>query len=936
MFEFTENGVKPCDGECTPPWHISCESTWAGLTTKIVMPPQLVRARAALSRVWLPAIFGAYGLIYIGWLLLSHSAEGVRSLVANLGYLPLGATSALIALRISRVTGLPARQRWAWRLMMTACLVMTVADIAWSIDENLRGLDPSGSWANVGYLLYYVVLLCGLVLFPQPLPSGRDTLYFALDLGIVMVSGAMAVWHFVILPTLHAPTASAFVQFMAVCYPIGDLLVLLGVTTILLRCPRGPRRRPLEFLAASSAACLIADVIRAHSTLPGAYRAGTMQDVPYMMQYVLFAAALALEERRLRTHAADDDDPRPGPFQSLPHVSLVGGYTLMIVVAWDHRAGELAPLIVGATLLTVFVVIRQIVVLRDNVRLQRERTLLASDARFKSLVTRSSDIVSIMDADGTMMYVSPSATSTLGYNTSQLLGRPFVELVHPDDLPDATGRLREILVDPRRVMTARWRIRHCDETWIQTENICTNLLSEANIRGLVVNTRDISGHIALEAQLTHQAFHDPLTGLANRPLFLDRVHHALSRRRGNFDTLGVLFIDLDHFKTVNDSLGHAIGDALLKAAAERLHVCLRAFDTAARLGGDEFAVLVDDTQRHEQVLSVGERIARAFQMPFMIEGREVTISASVGVALPTADQSAEDLLRNADLAMYLAKSRGRRQAAMFDPAMHAAVSSRLELQTDLKHALDRGQLSIVYQPIHALETQALVGAEALLRWSHPTRGSIPPRVFVPIAEETGLIVAIGRWVLQRACLDARDWQLALGRVPLRVSVNLSSRQIVEATLFDDVQGALITSGLTPGMLMLELTESVLVERTDQALAIMNQLRSQGVRLAIDDFGTGYSSLSYLQKLPIDTLKIDQSFVDRLGHDTSAVALTRAIIALGQSLALTTVAEGIEDAHQAEELRKLGCHFGQGFFYGAPMTSKELEAYARRRRAMSAA
>jgi EAL domain-containing protein (putative c-di-GMP-specific phosphodiesterase class I) len=312
------------------------------------------------------------------------------------------------------------------------------------------------------------------------------------------------------------------------------------------------------------------------------------------------------------------------------------------------------------------------------------------------------------------------------------------------------------------------------------------------------------------------------------------------------------------------------------------------------------------------------------------------VSASVGIAVAMPGQTSEELLRNADLAMYLAKSRGRGQAVMFEPSMHAAVTNRLELQADLRHALDRNELVLCYQPIHALETQLLVGVEALLRWNHPTRGSIAPGVFVPIAEETGVIVPIGRWVLNRACLDAQTWEANLARAPLRVSVNVSHRQIPGPGLADDVQAALRASGLAPGLLGLEFTESVLLQNADETLAVMARLRTQGVRLAIDNFGTGYSSLSHLHRLPIDTLKIDRAFIGRMSEDDSAVTLARGIIALGQSMSLSTVAEGIENAQQAEQLRALGCDFGQGFFYGAAMTAQDLETYARRRHALSAA
>ncbi|NOT43848.1 MAG: EAL domain-containing protein, partial [Acidobacteria bacterium] len=412
--------------------------------------------------------------------------------------------------------------------------------------------------------------------------------------------------------------------------------------------------------------------------------------------------------------------------------------------------------------------------------------------------------------------------------------------------------------------------------------------------------------------------------------FQDRVHRRPSACQRVVDALGVLFVDLDHFKTVNDSLGHAVGDGLLRAAASRLASCLRDFDTVARLGGDEFAVLIDDPESGESIASVAERIASAFQEPFALDEREVMASASIGVALAEQGDTAEDLLRNADLAMYLAKGRGRGQSAIFEPEMHEAMLTRLELQADLRHALERGELTVHYQPIHALDTQRLIGVEALLRWQHPTRGPVSPAVFVPIAEDTGLIVGIGRWVLQQACLDLRQWQNDLGpQAPERVSVNVSGRQLPDPQLFDLVQAALAVADLPPGALVLELTESILMKHTDQTLSVMHRLRALGVRIAIDDFGTGYSSLSYLQRLPVDILKIDRAFVERLETDGSASALVRAIVGLGHSLSLHTVAEGIETVRQAELLRGLGCEQGQGYLFGKPMSTSDLTHFARR-------
>jgi diguanylate cyclase (GGDEF)-like protein/PAS domain S-box-containing protein len=902
------------------------------MTETTPLSGELRNARPA--RAWsaraLPAFVAAYGAGYIAWLLTGIGSGEARSVVANLVFLPLALISAAVTWQIARVPALPARQRTAWRLMTAACGFSAAGEGLWAIDAHLLGRDPAGGLANLGYLAVYPTVLVSLMLLPEAIRSRRDWVRFGLEAATVLVGGAMAIWHFVVTPAVGADGPGRLALAISLSYPIGDLLVLLGIAAILLRCPRGPRQRPLLILAGAFVAMMLADLLGSLS-LTGATRASGLHDVPYLAAWVLFVLAVTSELRRLRRDGGSDPEYVIRPVGGLPYVSIALGYGLMLVVAWQQAApGGLFPLIIGGVSLTILVLARQVLAIRDTIRLQRERALLAADLRFKSVVQHATDLIFLTDEDWTVRYVNPAAADLLGCAPSEIVGECLTGFVHPEDAGDAATRLRDALQDARRtVVHARWRLRRADGTYIETENTCTNLLADEHVRGMLLATRDISDRCALEAQLVHQAFHDPLTGLANRALFQDRVRHALSRRRGDLSTLGVLYADLDEFKEINDTLGHAAGDALLHAVAERLLSFLRAFDTAARLGGDEFAVLIDDIRRHDDVTAVAERIRRSFREPFIIDGREVLASASVGIALAAPDDTAEDLLRNADLAMYLAKQRGRAQTAIYEPGMQAAALNRLELQEDLKRAMERGELALAYQPIHDLETQALVGAEALLRWTHPTRGPVPPIKFVPIAEETGLIVPIGGWVLRQACADAEGWRARMPDTPLRVSVNLSGRQIPEPDLAAQVSRALADTGLPPRMLVLELTERTLLQHDDLAISVMHQLKATGVRLAIDDFGTGYSSLSYLQRLPVDILKIDRAFVTRLEEDDEAASLTRTIVTLGRAMSLRTIAEGIETARQAERLRELGCEFGQGYFYGPPMPAADLEAYAAR-------
>jgi diguanylate cyclase (GGDEF)-like protein len=428
---------------------------------------------------------------------------------------------------------------------------------------------------------------------------------------------------------------------------------------------------------------------------------------------------------------------------------------------------------------------------------------------------------------------------------------------------------------------------------------------------------------ALEERLVHQALHDPLTGLSNRVLFRERVEHALTRV-GRGDNVGVLFLDLDNFKSVNDSLGHAEGDVLLETVARRLLQATRGCDTVARLGGDEFAILLEGLSGENEALTVIDRVREALTRPVNLLGREMNVSASIGLAHAKLGQDVTEVLRNADLAMYHAKGAGRGGYKVYEEGMHTAVLDRLEIENDLRHALEGDQFRLLYQPIVDLESSRLLGVEALLRWQHPERGLLGPDVFIKIAEETGLIVSIGRWALAEACRQAREWELEASDGPgITMSVNISGRQLVEPTLVSDVSAIVKASGLTPSLLTLELTETILMRDTELTLSTLHELKALGIRLAIDDFGTGYSSLSYLQKFPIDTLKIDKAFIDGVARGGSDAALARTIVSLAGLLELSTVAEGVEGDDQRAHLLALGCVRAQGYLFARPLVAGEV-------------
>lgn len=561
---------------------------------------------------------------------------------------------------------------------------------------------------------------------------------------------------------------------------------------------------------------------------------------------------------------------------------------------------------------------------------QTLRSLRASEQRFRSVVDSASDAILVIADNGTVQSWNPQAVKLFGRDQSLLGSTQFSELFATDLVGHgATDLVTDLVAGLRRAQQIDDEQAFDMQAQTPSGSVVPCEVTMASWLGLdgkkwTAIVRDVTERKAMEDRLVHQAFHDPLTKLANRSLFRNRVEHGVTRLARAAKYVGVLFCDLDDFKRINDTLGHAAGDELLVAVAQRLQSCIRRQDTAARLGGDEFAILVEDASETEDVLKVAAATLRAFNQPFTIANREVVMTASIGIAISSdTNNKAEVLLRNADVAMYAAKHSGKDRYTVFEGSMHRELMYRLQLEGDLRKAVEQEEITVRYQPIVHLGTEALRGFEALARWEHPTLGTISPITFIPLAEELGLIPEIGRQVLRQACNQLKSWQQATGLHDLIVSVNISVLQLEDDSMHKVVAKELELSGLEASKLVLEITESAMAQDptlTSARLALVNDL---GVKLAIDDFGTGYSSLSYLRDLPVDILKIDRSFVNQMSERGGAgEKLVRAIVAMAHSLGLLIVAEGVETEEQRRTLTELGCAFAQGNLFALPLLPRE--------------
>jgi diguanylate cyclase (GGDEF)-like protein/PAS domain S-box-containing protein len=604
----------------------------------------------------------------------------------------------------------------------------------------------------------------------------------------------------------------------------------------------------------------------------------------------------------------------------------MGGLTLHYVLRvsatpWPLRLLQLAPTLIVFALVT-FLMTRALAqrMLDDRKRHELASDLRASELRFRSLVENSSDVIMVVGSAGDIVFHTPSTDRILGHADRALVGTKLVALVHPDDAEAAQKFLSDVAIGPNVRGEAEWRVLHGSGMWLHVDVVSNGVLPDPLMSGVVLTLRNVTERKAFEHRLAHQATHDPLTDLPNRVMLNERLEAELDRAAAGVPSVAVLFIDLDDFKLVNDTLGHIVGDQLLIQVARRIAGALRSGDLPARLGGDEFAVVASLSAR-DAAESLAARLSEELGVGFSIAGHKIAVRASIGIATNQAGTTADQIMRQADIAMYAAKAHGKARFEVYDDAMGNTMQRRASIGAELGAAIEHGQLVLHYQPIIDLGTGETVGAEALVRWNHPDGRLIPPNDFISIAEQTGLIVPLGRWVMRTACEQAQAWQARAGR-RLTMAVNVSPRQLLETDFVAHVVAMLQQTGFDPKLLTIEITESLFLQDRAAACHELTRLRALGIRIALDDFGTGYSALSYLHDFPIDTIKIDRTFVRDVGKDAKKTALVRSIATLATSLGLDTVAEGIETEAQRKAVQASGYRFAQGYIFARALTATD--------------
>jgi diguanylate cyclase (GGDEF)-like protein/PAS domain S-box-containing protein len=872
---------------------------------------------------WLFIGLVIYCITGTAWMLTGFGGPGVTHYVGLLSDAPAALAGVIIAAATVRRTA-RGGLRTGW-ICLAVALALYFVGIAIGMVSWLRGQDPFPGPADIMFCLFYPVLAAAVLFLIRAAAVRVPWIQLSLDATIFVVGFGAFFWFLVIRPAALHVEVDFLKQALSLAYLGLDCVVLLILGVLVLTGAGNAGGWRVSLLLLSGFAIMfLGDILWSLAKVRGYYLPGGFQDVLYLFCNVPVAAAARAQMRTIAAPARAMSSTSDALARSLPYAAMLAAFLVLVYFARGDIGGPSTVMTMIVFALTLLFMVRQGVMLRGDALLRERRAARMVEERYASLIANASDVIMIVAPDGALRFVSPACERTLGLKPEEITGKSLPELWVGEDGERVRLFLAEVAatrsgtVGPVELRIERGA-RRC-----VLEGVGSNLTQDPAVQGLALNFRDISERKALEEQLRQLAFHDPLTLLANRNLFRDRVQHALTLAQFGQSSVAVMFLDLDNFKNINDSLGHDAGDCLLQAVAQRIVKTTRSSDTVARLGGDEFAVLLEGIASGTEVGHLADALIDTLALPFTLEGVEVRVTASIGVAFPTPDADAETLLSNADIAMYHAKAAGKNRHVTFQPQMQDMLQERLRLEADIGRALAQEEFFLEYQPIIDLGTKSLLGVEALVRWRHPEAGILMPGRFIQVAEECGQIAKLGRWVLKQACLDMCAWRRSIaGGNGLRLAVNISGRHLQHGELVDDVAQALRESGFEAGNLVIELTESTTMYNTDANLERFQRLKALGVKLAIDDFGTGYSSLSYLHRFPIDILKIDRSFVSRLTNSDNGPELTRAVITLGETLGLDTVAEGIEHEPQVAALLALGCVAGQGFLFAKAGSLEEL-------------
>jgi diguanylate cyclase (GGDEF)-like protein/PAS domain S-box-containing protein len=887
---------------------------------------------------WIDRLFVAhvvYVVICAIWMLSDFGGAVVIHFVGIVSDSPSALISFVIALAAARAQP-PGAPRKAWVCFAVSLGLYALGTIGGAADL-LRDRDPFPGFNDLFFLGFYPTFFAGALYLIRAAAARVPWMRLALDSTILIIGMGTFFWFLAIRHAASDTEVDVIKHALTQTYLAFNCIVQLTLGVLLLTCVdnREGRRVPV-LLGIGFSTMFLADIMWSVAKVSGSYLPGALQDVLYVGFHLPLAAAARAQMRLPKPGVRSDASTSDSLVQSLPYAALLTAFLLLVIFTRGDIGGPGTIITIVVFGLTLLLMLRQSLVLREDAATRERRAARLVEDRYASLIANASDVIMIVDVHGTVRFASPASERMLGLRPDDVVDENLFRLWAGEDGERMRAFLGEVAATKAKTVgpVEMCIVRGLDRYVL--EIVGSNLTEDPAVQGLALNFRDISDRKALEEQLRELAFHDPLTMLANRNLFRDRVQHALTLARRGQHRVAVMFLDLDNFKNINDSLGHDAGDMLLQAVAQRLIKTTRSSDTVARLGGDEFAILLEGFASVAEVEKVAAALIEALDQPFALSGAEVHVPASIGVAFGGATVGTEGLLSRADIAMYHAKAAGKNRYIAFMPQMQELLHERLRLEADISRALGNGEFFLEYQPIVDLGTRSLIGVEALLRWRHPDLGVLMPAQFIQVAEECGQIVKLGRWVLTQSCGDLRAWRgCVAGGDGLRLAVNISGRHLQHGDLVRDVSEVLAETGFEAGNLVIELTESTIIHNTDSNLERLRELKALGLRLAIDDFGTGYSSLSYLHKFPIDILKIDRSFVGRLTNTDNGPELARTVITLGETLGLDTVAEGIEFEPQVAALLALGCVAGQGFLFAKAGSLDELAlgAFVARRNAL---